>query len=245
MHRPLPAWLLFVAAASVQASDPVPFQAEFELHRNGKLMGESRIDLEVEPEQWALSSHSRGTKGLARVVGFEEMTRSQGDWQDGLPRPHRFEQDVSVAIKKIHSEALFNWHEGKVATQYDDGEAELDIESGTLDASTLTLWLQVALARGETEWTVQMVDEDEVETSHFRVADQRKIDTALGCLSVKVVEKVRPPESTRYTRTYFAEDLGHVPVLVELGKTDGDHMATQLRSLTLSGSEVEPRPACS
>ena len=58
-------------------------------------------------------------------------------------------------------------------------------------------------------------------------------------------EKIRRAGSTRYTRTYYARDHHFVPVMIEHGKTDGDHLESRLKSLEIGGKKVSRGPDCS
>lgn len=236
---------LLCAFSSAAVAAPLPgYEARFDLYRNGKLIGESRFALTVGNDRWVMTSESKGTKGLARLAGFSESSRSEGDWVEDRPRPMRFEQQVNSRIKDVSSAVEYDWAAGVARTRYEDGESELTIEPGTLDASTLSVWLQAALARGEREWTLDQVDEDEVEQVRFRARTDERIDTALGCLDVIVVEKVRDPSSKRYTRTHYAPALNHAPVRVEHGKQGGNELQSRLVALTVNGEPVDAGPGC-
>ena len=93
------------------AKAPVDFEATLELHRNGKLMGESKVGMSSEGEQWSMHSRTRGTRGLAKFVGLDENSTSNGDWVNGAARTLAFERNVR-AIKKMHWNAEFDWEAG-------------------------------------------------------------------------------------------------------------------------------------
>ena len=149
-----------------------------------------------------------------------------------------------MASKKIDVLAEFNWANGTVRSVYEDGESTLELGDGVLDPVSIGLVIRAGLRNGEDEWRPMMVDEDEIEEQHFRAQPESMLDTSLGCLEVRNVEKIRAPESSRYTRTWYATDLDYVPVFIEHGKKDGDHMETRIRSLTLDGQSVSAKAGC-
>lgn len=239
-RRWLAALLLAAAGAAHGAEPPVPFAATLELLRNGKLIGESRFSLSVTDGNWVMRTESRGTRGLAKFLGVEESSESRGSWEDGAPRPESFRQTVEVAIKTIETRADFDWDAGTVRSVHEDGENTFPLEPGLLDPISVGLAVRAGLAMGEREWRLPMVDEDEIEEQHFRAAGAATIDTPLGCLQTERVDKIRGPQSTRYTQTWYAWDLAWVPVQVAHGKTDGDRMESRLKSLTIDGAAITP-----
>lgn len=244
LTRPARCWLptLLLAAAGVAhgAEPPVPFEATLELLRNGKLIGESRFSLSVTDGDWVMRSESRGTRGLAKFLGVEESSESRGGWEDGAPRPESFRQTVEVSFKTIETTADFDWDAGTVRSVHEDGENTFPLEPGLLDPVSVGLAVRAGLTMGEREWRLPMVDEDEIEEQHFRAAGAEAIETPLGCLQTERVDKIRGPQSTRYTQTWYARDLAWVPVQVAHGKTDGDRMESRLKSLIIDGSKIIP-----
>lgn len=240
----LPFLCLALAGPVRGAELPAEFDATYTLYRNGKLMGETRIRLDSDAGQWMMISESKGTKGMARFLGFQEQTTSQGQWLDGEPRPDSFEQHIDMAFKKRTARADFDWAQGTVKSVYEDGEAELELVPGLLDPGTAGLAVRAGLRRGENQWVLPMLDEDEIDEDQFRARPAADMDTALGCLRVRTVEKIRGPESKRYTRTAHAARLDFVPVFVEHGKEDGDHMETRIVALTLDGQPVSASDGC-
>jgi hypothetical protein len=232
-----------VAPALAWAKQPQDFEATMEVYRNGKLMGESTISMTTQGDQWTMRSHTRGTKGIARIVGLDEQSWSKGDWDNGSARSLSFERNVK-AIKKMHWNAQFDWDAGTVSSVYPDGEFTMELKKNTVDETTVGLRIRMGLARGREEWNLNVLDEEKIEVQTFRAAPVEKIQTKLGCLTVHRVDKIRGETSKRYTRQYYAEELGFAPVFIEHGKTGSDHMETKIVSLFLDGKKIEPLPDC-
>ena len=225
------------------AKPPQDFKASLELSRNGKPMGESTFSMSSTDDGWTMNSHTRGTRGLARLVGLDEQSESHGDWDGGSARPLAFERNVKH-IKREHWDAQFDWEAGTVKSVHPDGENLIELKNNTVDESTLGLRIRMGLARGREEWKLNVLDEDEIEVQTFRLASVEPLQTALGCVTAHRVDKIRHASSTRYTRQYYAEEFGFVPVLIEHGKTDGDHLESRIVSLELGGESVEALPDC-
>lgn len=230
-------------AQPLSAQRPADFEARLELSRNGKLFGEMTFRLSSEGDRWSMVSATRGTRGLARFLGLDENSLSEGVWIDGEPRPSHYERHVDV-IKKMHWSADFDWERGIVHSVYPDGESTLELEPGILDEAALGLVIRTGLKRGESDWELPLLDEEKFELAHFRVREVEQIQTALGCMKTQVVEKVRGEGSKRYTRTWYAEDQQYVPVLMQHGKVGGDHIEGQVVELSIDGKAVPVGPDC-
>jgi len=246
----IPKFTLLIVFILLSAS-PVPglsaeladFETRLELYRNDKLHGEMVFKLTTTDDRWIMESSTEGTKGLASWLGLKESSVGEGDWYEGEARPLRYERNVRV-IKKMHWSADFDWDSGVVHTVYPDGESTLPLTPGMVDESAIGLRIRAGLQNGEDEWFLDLVDEEKIEKAHFRTRSVEQLQTALGCMKVHVVEKVRGEGNPRYTRTYYAADHEFAPVLLEHGKYDGDHIEGRVVSLTVDGQAVTAGPDC-
>jgi hypothetical protein len=237
------AGLLLLLSAPAWAQEAAPFEARLDLLRNDKLAGEMTFELESDADSWTMSSETRGVKGLARLLGLHEQSVGHGDWVDAAPRPLRYERTVDV-VRTLRWSAAFDWSRNVVHTVYPDGESTLELPPGAVDEAALGLVIRQGLARGASEWRLPLVDEDEIENAHFRTRSVEKLQTALGCVTAHVVEKVRREGSRRYTRTYYSAEHRFAPVRMEHGKQGGDRIEARIVSLTLADDPVRPGPDC-
>ncbi|MEE4172973.1 MAG: DUF3108 domain-containing protein [Xanthomonadales bacterium] len=238
--------LLFAlfSTPALAADLPPPFQATLEVLRNDKVIGEATFAFTTDGEDWVLTSRSEGTKGVAKFIGFEENSESHGDWQNGGPRPLGFRQTYQASFVKRETTADFDWEAGVVDSVHKDGENRLELEPGVLDPASIGLSIRAGLAAGKRAWDLLIVDEDEIESQTYRAAGEEALNTPIGCVVAERVDRIRGPQSTRYTQTWYARDLGWVPVQVAHGKTDGDRMETRLKSLALDGEPVTGLGPC-
>ena len=234
---------LLAWAAPCPAQTPSDFEARLEVLRNGKEMGEMVVTYTSADGTWRLESRTRGTRGLAKFIGLEEASATEGDWLDGNARPLRFERTID-AIKTFRWSADFDWEKGVVRSVHRDGESMLELQPGVIDENAIGLRIRTGLLRGENDWHLLAVDEDEIEQEHFTVQKVERIQTALGCLEAHRVDKIRDPSSKRYTRTWYARDLDFVPVRVEHGKKGDEHVESRLVGMTLEGRDVTKGPDC-
>ena len=223
------------------AQRPSDFEARLELSRNGKVIGETTFQFASRDDRWTM--HSRTNGRVYKLVRFTEDSYGEGEWQGDRPRPSRYEREVRAVISR-RWEVDFDWDEGVAHSIHPDGESTLDLSPGVLDETALGLIIRAGLARGEEEWFLDLVDEDEIDHVHFKLRSVEQLQTALGCMRVYNVEKVRDPTSKRYTRTYYAAEYGFAPVVIEHGKRGDEDWRGQVVALLLDGQAVEARPPC-
>ena len=238
-----------LAAALMQpspgvAANPLEFSVTMDMFRNGKLMAETTFSFRSKGNQWTMQSKTTGTKGLARLVGLQEHSVSRGDWQGDEPRALNFERNVS-AVKKFIWTAEFDRDRSEILSVDPDGESTLPLQPGVVDESTVGMLIRLGLEKGQDEWFFQVLDEDEIEQQHYKARPAENLQTALGCVPAIAVEKIRRAGSTRYTRTYHAQDYAFTPVLIEHGKKGGDHLESRLKKLEIDGKTISPGPGCS
>lgn len=237
--------LLAVLPGALAASDWQEYSARYSLYRNGKLAGKAEVQLQNEGDRWTMSTVGNGTHGLARVLRARDREFVQGRMVDGQFQPQRFEHRVSVAGIGNQWTALFDWAADTVTVVSDNESLRMDLQGRALDPLSLKLEMQRRLRAGETDMQFWLVDEDEIKQQEFRVLPREMLETSLGCLETIPVERIRSPESTRFTRAWHAPALDYLTVRLEHGKTDGDQMEMRIAELQLNDQAYSPGMGCS
>lgn len=246
MNKFLPALLLLLwLSTDLVAAEWQEYGARYSLYRNGKLAGKAEISLQQDGDRWTMSTEGNGTHGLARVLRVKDRELVQGRMVDGRFRPQRFEHRVSVAGIGNSWTALFDWDADTVTVVSDDDSVRMDLQGRALDGLSLKLEMQRRLRAGEPDMQFWLVDEDEIKLQEFRVLPSEMLETSLGCLETIPVERIRSPESTRYTRAWHAPALQYLTVRLEHGKTDGDRMEMRIAELQLDNQPYTPGMGCS
>jgi hypothetical protein len=233
---------LLLTPLALLADRPADFEARLEVSRNGKVVGGTTFEFDSDDDRWTMHSQTKGR--YAKVVPVSESSRGEGDWQQDRPRPIHYEREVSAVLSRRWA-ADFDWSAGVVRSMHPDGESTLELSPGVVDETALGLIIRAGLGRGEEEWFLDLLDEDEIDHVHFRVSKVTSVQTPLGCMEVAVVEKVRGEESKRYTRTYYAVEHDFVPIMIEHGKLGEDHNEGRVIALSVEGKAVQAGPACS
>lgn len=244
-RRPGPAWLFallcFVAPLVAQAQ--APFDATYEIRVDGKPRLESRIRLYEDGDRWVLESSSEGTRGLAAFLNVGSKETSKGSWVGGIFRPVEFRHHARVAGVDERWEARFEWLDGLVRTRTEEGAHALEVAPDTVDPLSLTLTLGRMLAQGTTDFEVEVVDEDTIDTHRYTSGGSQALNTALGCLDTTTLERVRE-NSKRYSTGWYAKGLNYLPVRVRHGKRGGKEFDMRIQSLELNGQPVARGDDC-
>lgn len=240
---------LFVSAlwAGSLTADWQPYQARYDVYRNGKLAGEAEVSLAVEGSRWTMTSNGHGTHGFARFLRASDTEKADGRLVDGKMLPSQYTRQTRVAGVEDWMSARFDWRANQVVVSTEDASAgpglRLDLGKGALDPLSLKLELRRRLRDDDGELSFLLVDEDEIKPQTYRRLAPERLETSLGCISTLPVERVRTG-SKRFTRGWHAPDLDYVTVRMEHGKTDGDRMEMRIKSLMLDGKQVQAKAAC-
>lgn len=234
----VPGWL-FASVAEV------PFEAVYEVKVNGKTRLESRISLSESQGIWKYESVSKGTRGLARFLGADSLEVSTGRFDDGRFVPSEFLHRSKIAGRDDIWIAHFDWENLQVVTHHEEGESELALTATTDDPMSLTLSLRNLLSGGAGEVNLDVLREDEVDRHRYRPGGIEALQTPLGCFEVVPVERVRDPESKRYSSAWYAPSVAYIPVQIRHGKKGGKEFLMSITRLVLDGEEVSIPANCS
>jgi len=234
--------LLLPALAVAQVQ---PYNARYSFYRDGKLGGKTEVELSISQDRWEVRSESSGTHGLARILRARDSESTSGRLVDGRFVPYRYTRHTRVAGIDDRWVNEFDWQSDLVKVTHDGKHHyELPLQGQALDPLSMKLEMRRILGEPEPRLDFLMVDEEEIDEENFRILETEWLETSLGCLETIPVEKIRRSK-TRYTRAWHATGLGLVEVKVEHGKTDGVHLEMRIAELSLDGTPVVPRAACS
>lgn len=242
--RPLLALFLLIATPALAAGVPPAYVATYEVARNGKPTGEMEQRFNAADGTWQMSSNTRGTRGVARLLGIDARDEARGTVRGDRLQPGRFEHHASVPGRDQAWVATFDLPVKQVIVRHEDGEQVLPLDGPAWDPLSVQLALRDAAREGKGELTLSVVDEDKIEMQRYRTGAAERVDTPLGCFEAVPVERVRE-QSTRYSRVWLAPSLDWLPVRFEHGKTDGAHTDARLQSLQRTGQAHSGQANCS
>ncbi len=215
--------IILAAAATVaalpyafaEAPELVPFEASYEVRRNGKEIGKATLKLQ-QTEDGRLRYHlnTEGTKGLARWLAVRLDETSEAEWHEGRLRPVSYHYLQRMRMRKRERSATFNWEDNQALGTYKGDEWATDIHTGVVDSRLLELILAQDVFAQTTpkSLTYDVLRKGRLRPYQFRV---RMAETLAGPDGephrAQVVERV-DDRRDRQVRLWLSEDVGHAPL---------------------------------
>ncbi|WP_170113240.1 DUF3108 domain-containing protein [Ahniella affigens] len=228
MSRNVVSLLLAAGLVAPAAAALKPFQAEFDMYRDGKKLGVAVLTLkQTSGSQWQFDSVNEGTEGLAGMANVSIQESSQFVESDsGLAAQHyRFNQSMLFKKKQRTVDVQ------GTRVHLDDGDKQYDFDlpaGGVLDRNIIVLALMqdVPTATGDRDYPV--ADKREVGSQKYRFGAVESVETPAGKFDARRVDRIRE-QPGRTTTTWFAESIGWMPVRILQVEPDGENLELRLR----------------
>jgi Protein of unknown function (DUF3108) len=220
--------LALLFAATVGAQPIQPFTADYDLLRDGKLIGKAQIALIMGKDGWQFSNNSEGTEGLAGFAGVKIEESSTFRWQNDVPETMHYRYFQKAAWKKKNRNVDIDHTAKRVTAGDDDGSVPLEYAPGTIDRNLVVLALAADLKAGATELEYRVADKREIGTHRYKIAAKEKLTTKRGSFDTIRVERLRDKPG-RTTTTWIAPALGYIPARIVQTEPDGETLEMLLR----------------
>ena len=220
--------LALAASCVAGAAPPGPFEAHYEVHRNGKLAGEARLALlRLDEDRWEWTSRTRGTRGLAALANLEIDERTVLRWRDERPELIESSYDQRAAWTSRHRTLRVDESTGTIAS-YDGKRAHtLRHAPQTIDVHLTALALMTSLARAEETLSYRVATRDEIETHRYDIVGSETVATPAGKFDARRVRRARE-DAKRTSEFWLAASLGWLPVRVTHADSDGERIELKL-----------------
>ena len=224
---------VLASAAAVQAAEKTPlqpFRADYEVLRNGKELGSATLSLhQVGDGTWEFSSHTKGTKGMASLLGVDVVEKSTFRWRDGQPEGLHYEYSQEAAIKSRQRRTEFDWNSGNARSSDGKDAYTARLEPGAMDRNLVTIALMAALKENAHELRFRVVDKDRIAEQNYREGGRETLALPGGKLDTVRVERQRE-DSKRTTISWFAPQRGWLPAQIEQVEKNGETITLRLAS---------------
>ena len=236
---------LLLAINTAVAASPLPYEAEYGVYRNNKLIARATVKLEQTGDhKYRYSRQSEGSRGLAALLNVSDSETAEFEYLDGAYRPNSYQTKNRVAGRKRGWHADFDWQQNKI-TGIKDGESfELETEPGLQDPGSFRLTLHDALSEGLQSLEVRMLDGAEIDDRKFSFNVANGFTTSIGCTDTVRVDRIRV-NSKRYTTSWHAPSAGYTLVRLDHGKRGDKTNSMRLERLTIDGETVTFDEPCS
>jgi hypothetical protein len=220
------------ATALAQDAPLAPFIAEYEVQRNGKAVGSSRMTLVRQGGDWTYRSVTEGERGMASLLGLRIEQSMDFAWHDGLPRPtrSRYRQEATLGNRSVDVD--YDWQANRYRLVDRKGEHNHALVAGTVDRYGSGVAVAARLAAGDREFALKVAYPDGVRDWRFEVTGTESVTTPAGTVQAIRVERVRDAgDDDRSTTSWHDPQRGFIAVRM-LQTEDGDSTETLLRSYT-------------
>lgn len=236
-HRSGARWIGLIAlvmAGAAGAADPSPlppFQADYQVLRNGKELGRATLSLQQGANgTWEFSSQTRGTKGMASLVGLDIVEKSTFHWRDAMPEGLRYSYAQDAAIKSRQRSTEFDWTAHEARSSDGKGSWVAPLRGNAMDRNLVTVALMSALKSGSTDLTFPVVDKDRVAEQRYVVGGREPLSVPAGSIEAVRVDRQRD-DGRRTTTSWFAPQRGFLPVQIEQVEKNGETVTMKLAAV--------------
>jgi hypothetical protein len=224
----LAALLASAVAAAGDAPPLAPFNADYQVKRNGKELGRATLTLRPAGDgTWEFSQRTEGTKGMASLLGVDVTEQSTFRWRDGMPEGLDYRYAQHTALKSRQRSTRFDWtaHEARSRDGKRDWTAPLD--ESAMDRNLVTIALMAALKAGAHELSFAVVDKDRVSAQRYVRGARESLSLPAGRIEAVRIDRQRE-NSRRTTTLWLAPRLDWLPVQIEQVEKNGETITLQL-----------------
>jgi Protein of unknown function (DUF3108) len=203
-----------------------PFVASYDVKRGGSVIGQSTMTLSQSGGEWHLVTETRGTAGMARLLGLD--VREESTFRSGAGGPlestaYQYRQDATLKSKQRSIAFDASAKEIRVTDKKD--LFRYAWQPGTIDRQVVV----VALGRQQNAASATFIvaGKDAAENQRFERRETRALDVPAGQFQAVRFERTDKPG--KGSSWYATGTLA--PLQVEQMQKDGDAIVMELRQL--------------
>ena len=220
---------LLAATMASAAAPPVPaFTAHYRLLQNGSPIGTATLTLVRNADgTWTFTTQSRGTAGLAALLGASVRETSRFRWVGGMPQGESYDYSMNTGIKQKHRQVRFDWASHTVDVD-DNGTFHFPTQPGAMERHTVTLALAAGLAAGKSDFTLPVAVRDRIEMQHYAAHGKQSLNVPAGTFDTIRVSRIDGGDGFE---AWFAP--AKLPVPVKIDRPSKQHFALELENWKL------------
>lgn len=210
------------------APEPLkPFVASYDVKRGGKIVGEASMTLSGDGDrQWTLVTETRGTAGMARLLGLDVREESDFIVDDQATlhsTSYRYKQDATLKSRQRRIEFDRQTNEARVTDK--DKLFRYPLQTGSIDRQVVV----VALGRSQQrdEHTFSVAVKEGIENQRFERRETRPLSLPAGRYEATRFERTDKPNkgSSWYSPGLLA------PLQIEQLRKDGNSIVMELKAI--------------
>jgi hypothetical protein len=222
----LPACGLAAPAGSAASAPVAPFEARYEVRRNGDVLGEAHLRLSNDAEGWRFESRTTGTRGLARMLGLRIEESSRFVWNaEGRPETREYRYVQSTGVQRRERGVRVDPAADRIRLHDREHSAESPLVAGVVDRQLLTVALMQAVAEGRRgDQVLPVAGRRRVEAQTWRIGAAAAVPGQPAGTQGVVVEMIRESPDGRSTRIWLDPYPPHAPLRIEQREDDGEFL---------------------
>ncbi|MGH8114924.1 MAG: DUF3108 domain-containing protein [Rhodanobacteraceae bacterium] len=217
---------LFATIGASAAAPPLPaFTAHYSLLQNGSPIGTATLTLvRGTDNSWTFTTQSRGTAGLAALLGASVRETSTFRWVGEMPQGESYDYSMDTGIKQKHREVRFDWTNHTIEVD-DKGTFHFPTQPGAMERHTVTLALAAGLAAGKSSFTLPVAVRDRIEMQHYTARGRQNMTVPAGTFDAIRVSRTDGGDGFE---AWFAP--AKLPIPVRIDQPGKQHFALELES---------------
>ncbi|MBS0438539.1 MAG: DUF3108 domain-containing protein [Proteobacteria bacterium] len=216
---------LFIAACLLILPTPAnasaslkPEQATYTVSRDGKAIGTATYSLAPNSDgSWTLRSQTRGTSGMAKLLGLDVREDSTFTLRDGKLQGLRYRYEQDATFKHKQRSVDFDTSTMQIHVRDNGKDFRYALVDGAIDRSAVAVALGLALADGATSVTLPVAVRDRIETQQFSAHAKTPIEVPAGKFDATQIDRTDTPG--KVMKSWYAGGL--LPIRVEQPQHDG------------------------
>ncbi len=197
----------------IEIAEPQPLRALYMVARGDKVIGEAKVRLgQAGNGEWRLTTETKGTAGIALLLGLDVNESSLFRWIDGVVECSKYDYEQNAAIKKKNRHIEFDWLAGVAHVNYGEETHDYPIQPGTIDRHMVSLVVGSAIASGRKKVGLAVAMKDHVEHRHYQESGKEALTVPLGTFEATRVERIGSPDELRF---WYAPERSLLPVKIE------------------------------
>lgn len=218
--------LALLPLAAAAATTPKPFTARYQVSQDGQPMGETTVTLRPGPDgSWILRKDTKGTAGLAALLGASTQEASRFRWQGAVPEAISYDYHLVAAGKDKQRHLQVDWTKRQVSVQDGKHADTYPAQPGMVERNTVPLAVGLALGEGRQQISLPVGVRQTVETENFKVAGSETVKVPAGSFQAERVER---SDAAKTLSAWYVP--GRYPLPVKLAQSDGGNLVLELVS---------------
>jgi hypothetical protein len=212
--------LLNQVSAEPAESEIKPFQANYQLIRNGIPFGHVEVTLQLDPQGHYHYVAKTRPNILTALLSNQTLTEeSRGRLTQNEPVPDHYNYHKTKPDQSSTTRIGFDWLRKRATTNNNGTSWSMPIPLGTQDKLSQQLAIQIALLQGQDSISFDVADGGHLKRYHYKREKLERLVTPLG--EMTTVKVKRSKQSTHDYTIWFAPSLNYLPVRFERKQPSG------------------------